>query len=182
MKPADRMEASDRLKAYQGFAENSRKWVSVMDAKAGFISAMNAGLLTFIWTGAKLTTSPGLARCLAMTATVLAIVSLLLALWIVLPRIQLSSVFGKSASYLPEYEPVSFYGHVAGTYTTAQWPNYRKAVDAMDETAFAEESLEQHFTVSHILHNKCGWLSRSGLALLLAVLLTGIALFAKELA
>jgi hypothetical protein len=41
----------DRLKTYQGFAEISRKWVSVLDAKAGFISAMSAALVGFVWAG-----------------------------------------------------------------------------------------------------------------------------------
>ena len=62
------MDSGEHLKVYQGFAEN-RKWVSVMDAKAGFISAMNAGVLTFIWSGAKLAFLEGAGRNLALLAT-----------------------------------------------------------------------------------------------------------------
>jgi hypothetical protein len=175
------METSDRLKTYQGFAENSRKWVSVMDTKAGFISAMNVGLLTFIWMGAKLTSTPGIVSFLALGATTFALLSLLLSLWIVLPRISLPKAFGKPMSYTPDYEPVSFYAHVAKNFGETEWPKYRRKVDDMDDLDFAEESLEQHFTISHILYRKSVWLTRSGALLLGAVLLGGLALIAKEL-
>ncbi|WP_087128854.1 hypothetical protein [Caballeronia concitans] len=45
------MSDPDKLKAFQATAEISRKWVSVMDTKAAFVSAMNAALLVFVWTG-----------------------------------------------------------------------------------------------------------------------------------
>ncbi|MFM0016232.1 hypothetical protein PQR46_28210 [Paraburkholderia sediminicola] len=35
-------------------SEFSRKWITVLDAKAGFLVAINGALLAFVWTGAKL--------------------------------------------------------------------------------------------------------------------------------
>ena len=107
------MKPEDRLKTYQGFAETSRKWVSVYDTKAGFVSAMNAAVLTFIWTGAKLSAETGASKYAALAATILSIISLTLALWIVLPRTKLSTIFGKETSYQPHYAPISFFAHVA---------------------------------------------------------------------
>lgn len=151
-----------------------------MDAKAGFISAMNAGLLTFLWTGAKLTSAGGWAYGLSIGATAFALISLLLSLWIVVPRVDLQKVFGKDSGYAPEYEPVSFYAHVAKTYTPSRWAQYKGKVDGMSEHDLAEEALEQHFTISHVLYRKHVWLTRAGTTLLIAVLLCGLALFAKE--
>jgi len=50
----DTVKPEDRLKIYMAMVETSRKWVSVMDTKAGFLSGLNALLLGYIWTGAKL--------------------------------------------------------------------------------------------------------------------------------
>lgn len=174
------MDSGERLKAYQGFAENTRKWVSVMDAKAGFISAMNAGVLTFIWSGAKLALLEGAGRNLALVATAFSLVSLFIALCIVLPRITLDSVFGKKASYADSYAPISFFAYVADNFTDEQWPKFHSKVDALDEEMLGEEQLEQHFTISHVLKKKSTGLVRAGVALLASVVITGLALFAKE--
>lgn len=174
------MDSGERLKVYQGFAENTRKWVSVMDAKAGFISAMNAGVLTFIWSGAKLALLDGAGRNLALVATAFSLVSLFIALCIVLPRITLDSVFGEKASYSGDYAPISFFAYVADKFTDKQWPQFHSKVDALDEKMLGEEQLEQHFTISHVLKKKSTGLVRAGVALLASVAITGLALFAKE--
>lgn len=173
------MKPEDRLKTYQGFAETSRKWVSVYDTKAGFVSAMNAAVLTFIWTGAKLSAETGASKYAALAATILSIISLTLALWIVLPRTKLSTIFGKETSYQPHYAPISFFAHVASAYPATAWDTYRQKVETMDENAFALEALEQHFTISHTLQKKSAALSNAGVFLLGAVFLTGIALALK---
>jgi hypothetical protein len=175
------MEQEDRLKTYQGFAEISRKWVSVYDTKAGFVSAMNTALLAFIWTGAKFAAESGVIKYVALAATLLSITSLVQALLLVLPRIDLPAVFGKEASYENHYEPVSFFGHVACKYPMTEWERYRQKVDAMDEHAFALEALEQHFTISHTLKKKSACLSRASTVLLAAILLTGFALLLKDI-
>jgi hypothetical protein len=69
------METSDRLKIYQGFAELGRKWSQVMDAKAGFLSALNVALVVFIWTGAKLGDTTGLVHNLALASTAFSSIS-----------------------------------------------------------------------------------------------------------
>ena len=74
------MTHEERYKAYTAFAEISRKWVTVMDTKAGFIAALNLGLLGFLWTGAKLFSFEGLTRWLTLSSTVLALISLLAAI------------------------------------------------------------------------------------------------------
>jgi len=63
------MDAGEKLKIYSAMAETSRKWVSAMDTKAGFISALNAGLLGFVWTGAKLIDAGVWPKSLALLAT-----------------------------------------------------------------------------------------------------------------
>ena len=160
------MRPEDRFKTYQGFAETSRKWVSVYDTKAGFVSAMNAALLTFIWTGAKLCSEAGPVKYTATVATLLSIISLTLALWIVLPRTKLSAIFGKETDYQSHYAPISFFA-------------YRQKVDAMDENAFALEALKQHFTISHTLQKKSSVLSNAGTFLIGSVFLTAVALALK---
>ena len=47
-------KAADRLKACQAMAETSRKLANVMDAKAGFLSALNLGCMAFAWSSARL--------------------------------------------------------------------------------------------------------------------------------
>ena len=49
------MEPEKRLKIYTAFADNTRKWASVMDTKAGFVFTVNAVLIGFLWTGGKFT-------------------------------------------------------------------------------------------------------------------------------
>jgi hypothetical protein len=175
------MNDEERLKAYQGFAETSRKWISVLDAKAGFISAMSAALVGFIWTGASLGVEQGWAKWLGVGGTAFAFVALATALLIVLPKISVSSVFGKNTNYEKDYGPVSFYGHVAAKYPPEKWPNYLSCVESMDQHSLAVEALEQHFTVSHVLKNKSERLTLAGAFLLLALAMTGLALMIKEL-
>lgn len=174
------MNDEDRLKTYQSFAEISRKWVSVLDAKAGFISAMSAALVGFVWAGARLGTEPGSVKWLAIVGTVFALVSLATALFIVLPKINVSAVFGKNTEYDKGYGPVSFYGHVAAKYPSDKWPDYLSYVEQMDQHSLAVEALEQHFTISHVLKNKSETLTVAGAFLVLALATTVLAILIKE--
>jgi hypothetical protein len=47
------MDDEDRYKAFAAYAEIGRKWVAIMDAKAGFLAALNLGMLAFLWTTAS---------------------------------------------------------------------------------------------------------------------------------
>jgi putative intracellular protease/amidase len=148
------MDELDRFKTYSSMTETSRKWVSVMDAKAGFISALCAASLAFIWTGAKLVNSQGCVKALAITATLLILTSLFLALRVILPRVILSHAFGKDLVYTDDYHPITYFSYVAAKYPTEKHQQFLELVDSMDEKAFAREAIEQHYTISHVLERK----------------------------
>ena len=173
------METSDRLKIYQGFAELGRKWSQVMDAKAGFLSALNVALIVFIWTGAKLGDATELAHYLALASTAIASISLSLSLMVVFPRTTLKHALGSDLEYTDSYRAVSFYGYVARNYPHDKHEEFMATVDAMDEKAFAQEALEQHYTISHIVQKKSDGIARAGLIWILAVLIVIVALCIK---
>lgn len=175
------MTDADKLKIFAAMAETTRKWVSVMDTKAGFISALNAGLLGFIWTGAKLIDASCWTKYLAMAATGLSLVSLWVALRIVLPRASLKHVFGRHSTYVEGFKPISFYGFVADHYPKGDDGRFLDEVKKLDEAALIDEALEQHFTTSHVVQAKSKCVAVSGLFLKASILLTGAALFSKAL-
>ncbi|MGJ0484490.1 MAG: hypothetical protein ACR65R_08140 [Methylomicrobium sp.] len=173
------MTDADKLKIYSAMAETTRKWVSVMDTKAGFISALNAGMLAIMWSGAKLQNGSCWQKGLALSATLLSLISLFVALRVVLPRACLMHVFGHPLNYADGYKPISFYGFVATNYTNRQDGKFIDDVMKLDEAALAKEALEQHFTISHVVHAKSNLVAIAGLFLKLALLLASFALFSK---
>ncbi len=83
-----------------GASEFSRKWVTVLNAIAGFLVAINGALLAFVWTGAKLPDSTlHWLKAFVYVASGLALISLLLAVSVVFPRIKLETK--------PSVEPVT---------------------------------------------------------------------------
>lgn len=177
------MTDADRLKTYIGMTETTRKWVSVMDTKAAFISALNVGLLSFIWTGAKLM-DVAIWNCpkgLAVAATAAALASLLIALHVVLPRVSLKQVFGRRSTHLYRFRAISFYGFVSEYYPKEQDTRFLDDVKKLDEAALIDEALEQHFMISHVVQAKSNCVARAGLLLQIALFLTGTALFMKVL-
>jgi hypothetical protein len=80
------MDAAERARTYATLADSTRRWVSVMDTKAGFMFAVNGALLTFMWTAARLGEVLALARWLAIGASLCSLLALLAALWIIIPR------------------------------------------------------------------------------------------------
>lgn len=175
---ATSMGIADRLKVYQNFAELGRKWSQVMDAKAGFLSALNVALLVFIWSGAKLIEAPS-THYFALAATTLAFISLFISLLVVSPRTKLKQAFGMELEYTSDYRVVSFYGYVARNYPSGKYAEFMAAVDAMDEEAFAQEALEQHFTISHIVQKKSDGVVLASKFWFLAVLAVIAAQFIK---
>lgn len=173
------MQDLDRFKAYSAMTEASRKWVSVMDTKAGFISALCGSLIVFIWTGAKLPEVPGLVRYLALGATAMALIALFLSLKVVLPRITLQQAFGQKLTYSVTHKPISFFGYVADTYPAKDHMAFLADVDAMGEKELAREALEQHYTICHILQKKSKEVALAGWAWLLSVALIAVALTTK---
>ncbi|WP_205631429.1 hypothetical protein [Collimonas fungivorans] len=173
------MKDEDKLKIYMAMAEVSRKWVTVMDTKAGFLSALNIAVLSFMWTGAKLLDAGGLAKGLGLISSALAIFSLFAALWTVFPRGSLQAVFGKHSRYTNDFKAISFYGYVSKTYPKGKEAHFFCDVLAMDAKALCREVLEQHYTICHSAVIKEKWVGRASMCLLLAMLLTGASLVAK---
>lgn len=173
------MEELDRFKAYSAMTEVSRKWVSIMDTKAGFISALCGSTIVFIWTGAKLPDQIGIVRSLALAATAILFISLFLSLRVILPRISLRQVFWQKLTYSESYKPISFFGYVADTYPAKEHKTFVSHVDAMGEKELAREALEQHYTISHLLQQKSRGVALAGWIWLLSVGLITVALVAK---
>ena len=173
------METSDRLKIYQGFAELGRKWSQVMDTKAGFLSALNVAIISFIWIWAKLGSASGCVHILAMIATALAILSLCISLWVVLPRTTLKHALGKDLKYSSGYKAISFYGYVATTYPHDKHKEFMSDVNAIDEEGFIQEALEQHYTISHVVQKKSNRVVWAGYLWLIAVIVVTAAMYMK---
>lgn len=174
------MTDADRLKNYAAMTEASRKWASVMDVKASFISALNTTTLAFIWTGAKLSDSDGTPYYLAIGASALLLVSLVVTLRVILPRTKLEQAFKRDTAYTEGYEPMSYFGYVATRYSLDQHEKFFSVVDAMDEAAFAQEALEQHFTISHIAQKKASGVALAGWIWMASTILIATALACRN--
>lgn len=136
------MKMEDRIKIYQSFTDIGRKWSSVMDAKAGFISTINLALIGFIWTSAKLGDISGWPCRFGLFATAIATISLFFAIKVVLPRTTLAHAFGAPLEYANSYKAVSFFGYIAANYPHEKHAQFISEVGAMSEEDFAQEALE----------------------------------------
>ncbi|MBY0238533.1 MAG: hypothetical protein K2X55_04390 [Burkholderiaceae bacterium] len=170
------MTHEERYKVYAAFAEISRKWVTVMDTKAGFVAALNLGLLGFLWTGAKLFSFEGLTRWITLSATALSLISLLAAIWVVLPRETLREIFGKKIRWDKSNLPVSFYGYVASEYQTNDFSKFERYVADLDHESLAQEALKQHFVICHSVAKKSRTLKTAGMFLISALVCVAIAI------
>ncbi len=175
------MDPQQRLETYTAFADNTRKWVTVMDAKAALLSALNGVLIGFLWAGVKLADAPftPYARDLGVVASIAAFLALLAALWSIIPRERLSVLFGGTADWSAEYRPFSFYGFIAARYKPADFAKLEADLGGLDEAALAKEALEQHFTNSHVVLAKSVCVTRSGYLTLVAILFAGAASILK---
>ena len=176
------MTHDDRYKAYTAFAEISRKWVTVMDTKAGFIAALNLGLLGFLWTGAKLFSFEGLTRWLTVSSTIFGLISLLAAIWVVLPRETLQEIFGKKIRWDETNRPVSFYGYVAAEYKTSDFGTFERYVAGLNQDHLSQEALKQHFVICHSVAQKSRAIRIAGSFLFAALVCVAIALGHRILA
>jgi hypothetical protein len=168
-----------RYKTFSAYAEISRKWVAIMDAKAGFTAALNLGLLAFLWTGAKLSDSEGSVRWLTILATVLSLFSICSAIFVAMPRESLNQIFGVKMSWHGNYRPISYYGFVASKYGEKDFAVMEKDAAAMTMADIALEALEQHFVISHSIAKKSAFVKLAAVALFLAMICAGIALTIK---
>lgn len=176
MRVEQAVKIEDRLKIYQGFAELGRKWSSVMDAKASFLSVLNVALLSFIWTQAKLSATSGWIYKFSILATAVSIVSLIIALKVILPRTTLKQIFGQPLSYTNGNQAVSFFGFVASNYPIEKHTDFIEYVNGMDEEDFLKEAIEQHYTISHVVQKKSSHVATAGNFWFLACCLTLIAM------
>lgn len=171
------MSKSERLKIYQGYADIGRKWSQVMDAKAGFLSALNAALIGFIWTGASTSNACEHAHNLAMISTVIAFISLFMCLLVVFPRTSLKQAFGVPLKYSGNHHAISYYNYVANNFPHGKFETFMEVVNDMDEDMLSREALEQHYTISHIVNTKSNVVAQASILWLVAMILSIIYLF-----
>jgi|SRR5882672_3281348 len=177
------MDAEQRFKVYAAFADNTRKWVSIMDAKAAFLSALNGVLIALLWAGIRLAegASAPYARAAGVASSVLALIALLVALWSIRPRESPSVIFGGKWEWSRDYQPFSFYGFISSRYSPAEFSKLESDLGKLDEAGLAREALEQHFTISHVLRAKSVCVARSGYLTVAAIVLAGAALLLRVL-
>lgn len=171
------VDAAERTRIYTAFADASRRLASTMDAKAGFVFAVNGALLTFLWIGARITEVTPFAHWLAMSASLSSMLALLAALWVVVPRPSIDPArFTHGGA-----RPISHYAYVATRYAASDFAAFERDVGAFDDAAFAREALEAHFVVSRIVQAKSKWVAIAGVLTLVGMAFAGAALVAKEL-
>ena len=152
------MDVGERARIYAAFADASRRLASAMDAKAGFVFAVNGALLTFLWIGARMGDVSPLTQWLAMGASLCAMLALLAALWAVVPRPSVDPArYTRGGA-----RPVSYYAYVATRYAASDFAQFERDVGAFDDADFAREALEAHFVVSRIVQAKSKWVAVAG--------------------
>jgi hypothetical protein len=171
------MDPTERARTYAAFADATRRWVSVMDTKAGFLFAVNGALLTFMWIGARLGDVAPAAQWLALGASLCSLLALLAALWIVIPRPSTTSRRTPDR----DHRAVSFYGYVAERYADDDFPKFARDLEQLDDADFSREALAEHFIVSHIVTRKSHWVAISGGLTLTSMALAGVALLVKTI-
>jgi hypothetical protein len=175
------VEPVERLRLYAGLADTTRRWIGVMDTKAGFISALNGALLSFMWIGAHLSEVQASVKWLALTASVLSLLALLAALSIIIPRQTFSTLIGRKRAFEGEFRPFSFYGYVATRYSDDGFSRFEADLARLDEADFSREALEQHFTVSRIVEAKSERVTLAVRLTMLSMALAGIGLIVKTI-
>jgi hypothetical protein len=150
-----------------------------MDAKAGFISALNLGLLALLWSSAKIQEASYLVKWLGAAGTFCAVSSIICAIWATLPQEALKNIFGKGVSWNGSYKPLSFYGYVARAFTPKEFYKFVEYADSLTQAQLAYEALEQHFVISHRLSIKSGYVKIAGFFLALGVIFACAAVLFK---
>lgn len=171
------MEPAARFQTYAALAEATRRLVSLMDGKAGFLFTVNGALLTFMWIGARLGEVAPATQWLALAASFTSLLALLAALWVVIPR----RTVALPGSEKSDYRPISFYGYVATHYAAMEFRRFESDVAQYDMADFAREALAEHFMVSRIVKNKTAWVTISGTLTFASMTMAGVALLVKTL-
>ncbi|RFP08163.1 Pycsar system effector family protein [Duganella sp. BJB475] len=172
------MDDDGRLKLYSSYAEVGRKWTSVMDSKGTFFSAMNAGILAFLWGSVKIKDWDGAAFAFAATATVCSLLALIAAILVIAPRESLSILVGQKSPWTATYKPLSFYGYIAKKYGKGGLKDMVRDFRELETEAFAYEALEQHYSISQVIQRKSNWVFRSAALTFMSLSLVVAALIA----
>lgn len=168
------MTETDQLKTFQAMTETSRKWITVLDAKAGFLVAINGALLAFIWSSAKLPDGQSQwVRSLAYVASAFAFFSLFIAMLSVFPRIKLDTK--------PTVPHISFYGYVASKYAEHEGERFVSDALAMSDVDLAREALEQHHAICHVAMIKNSSVMYSAGFWIAALIFTVVDVFSRAL-
>lgn len=175
--PEPSLDPAQRAQIHAALADATRRWVAVMDGKAGFLFTVNGALLTFMWIGARLGDVVPAALWLALCASLVSLLALLAALWVVVPRRSVPLPGGASR----DYRPISFYGYVATEYAPSEFRRFEQDVASFGVEDFAREALAEHFIVSRIVKNKTQWVTISGALTLASMALAGAALLVKTI-
>jgi hypothetical protein len=170
------MTDKERFEVYSILARSTKEWVAVIDRKAGFMTALNFGLLAFLWTNVYEQGSATLVHGLAIIALISSLLSLFAAINTVIPRkIKFSEKKIKNGDH---YKPFSYYGYVSDL-DSQKFKEYLKELSELSYVDFATEALQQHFVNSHIIEKKSRWVWIAGNSLLLSVSALSIALVLK---
>ncbi|NJD24560.1 MAG: hypothetical protein FIB06_04040 [Betaproteobacteria bacterium] len=173
------MEDEERFKVWSSYAEISRKWVVVMDTKAGFIAALDLGLLGLLWSGARIQEGGCATKWIGVAATIIIVASVACAIWVALPRESLAAIFGKGIRWHGDYKPVSYYGFISQTYGKMEFAKLKNYAGGLTHAQLADEALEQHFVLSHAAARKSGFVRIAGFLLLAAASLSGLAVLTR---
>lgn len=172
------MDDDDRLKLYSSYAEIGRKLTSVMDSKGAFFSAMNAGILAFLWSSLKIKDWDGVAFYFGAAATVCSLLALVAAILVIAPREGLSILVGKRSPWTDEYKPLSFYSYIAKKYGKGGLKDMVRDFRKLETEAFVYEALEQHHSISQVIQRKSDWVFRSAALTFISLLFVVGALMA----
>jgi hypothetical protein len=176
------LSAHERLTFINNMVEASRRWGMAMDAKAGFLSTLNAGLLGFIWLGSKLIDAGGTVALLGVVATLFAMTSLLLTLWTVLPRDTLQrfmALFLAKARKPIQSNGFGFYADVANRFPTGQLDAFLDLAKNLQPSDFEQDLLTQHYFICQVVQKKSMWIGRAGWFLILALSVTAIGMIER---
>ncbi|WP_177315650.1 hypothetical protein [Burkholderia ubonensis] len=168
------MTEGDQIKIFQAITDTSRKWITALDAKAGFLVAINGALLAFIWSSAKLPDSQlQWIKSLAYIASGFSFLSLLVAALTVFPRIRLETK--------PTVPHISFYGYVASKYAESDGTRFVNDVLTMSDIDLVREALEQHHAISHVAMIKNGGVMYAAGFWIAALIFTAVDIFCRAL-
>lgn len=168
--PNQTLNEAEKLAVWSSYASISRSWVQIIDTKAAFITALNLGLLTALWSGSTITEKclPAYIKWLGLATTIVSIISIFFSLWAVLPRDSLTKVFSKNTQWSSDYHPISFYGYIARKFSIEKFKDFHTIANSLSEADLVSEALEQHFIISHTALVKSKWVEWSGYFLIIA--------------